>query len=1020
MPFDYDAFLSYSTADAATVEAIAVRLREVFNLRVFLDKWCLTPGQPWQDEIEDALNRSATCVVFFGSSGITSWAHKEMRAALELRAKERILRVIPTMLPGAKRDSRTPLFLESLTWVDFTRGLDDEHAFQVLSAGICGYAHDGMQVSPAVHGNLVPRLGTRIANSILPVAQFQERPELITLRSHWSATNGGVIAIVGIGGAGKTALTCRFLQELPGCDIKHDEIQKNANLPSANGVFVWSFYDNPNIELFIEELFGYLSGNIQTAQLARETAYRLIRLVESAPFDRVLIVMDGLEVVQENRESDGGFGLLRDSSLRHLVRRVAQGGLGIRMLLTSRFPFPDLTLFQGSGYTPIEADNLDHKSAQSLLRLRGVIGTDPEINELLRHFGNHALTLDHLGTLLRDFFDGTPRRAAELPPMGTASGDAYAEFQARRLGRLFSFYQVKLPTAELKILQALCVFRLPVPISIILGLFSPDEKNRLGAPYKMKEVTVRAVLAQLRSRRLLSFDGKNDSATCAVHPSVRDYFYRTLGEAGREIHANVRDQLVSLAERPRRSSKVLDSQSLDLVEELVYHSLQAGEVDAAINAYARLIGGYRHLGWGIADFQRGLRVTALFLNAGGMLKRNVWSSGHPWHDHALFLLDLGRPKEAEGVLLRVQQFVTEASQGAEALRDKTSDIQSLEINMNYAHVIHNRPEAWFYYESIVLESLCDAMVAMGNLQDAEDAADLVIVGTSQREESESRKYRMMRRWRLQEWRTGSNPVGRRAVARSLLGNVVGATADFRICDEIEKEDTIPGEQNSSIAAYHHIYQARFLTRLGKLRSAQDLLHRFGSSKLLESCPLFGAQTQLAWADIHSHLGDLSRATECTESALAWSIQTGHYETHLLATIAKGKLLLKIGELDASHKALDAAEKDSRQSGFRIHLIDGLIASGYLALKRDLFVRASELSEEAFELSTEDQTGYKWGLGSAAHLRAEIAIQQNDRRAAESWALKSATVRQELKDPRIANTLRLLSTLSNYLAYQKIN
>ncbi len=186
---------------------------------------------------------------------------------------------------------------------------------------------------------------------------------------------------------------------------------------------------------------------------------------------------------------------------------------------------------------------------------------------------------------------GNPRRATELPPMGMADGDAYAEFQARRLGRIFSFYQMKLPPAELRILQALCVFRLPIPISIILGLFSQNENSRLRSDYRMTEVTVRSVLAQLRSKRLVGFEDKGDKLTCAVHPSVRDYFYRTLGEVGRDIHANIRDQLVSLTERPNRSREPFDSQRLDLLEELVYHTLQTGDVTSAMRAYSRLLGG---------------------------------------------------------------------------------------------------------------------------------------------------------------------------------------------------------------------------------------------------------------------------------------------------------------------------------------------------------------------------------------------------------------------------------------------
>jgi hypothetical protein len=59
-----------------------------------------------------------------------------------------------------------------------------------------------------------------------------------------------------------------------------------------------------------------------------------------------------------------------------------------------------------------------------------------------------------------------------------------------------------------------------------------------------------------------------------------------------------------------------------------------------------MVGGYRRLGWGLADYQRGLRITSLLAEAGGIeLEGNM--STRPWYDRCLFYLDLGRPTLAE-------------------------------------------------------------------------------------------------------------------------------------------------------------------------------------------------------------------------------------------------------------------------------------------------------------------------------------------------------------------------------------
>jgi hypothetical protein len=63
-----------------------------------------------------------------------------MSVALNRRAGDKSLRVIPVLLPGADdkdKDTVTP-FLRLLTWVDFRAGLDDRKAYRRLVAGIRG------------------------------------------------------------------------------------------------------------------------------------------------------------------------------------------------------------------------------------------------------------------------------------------------------------------------------------------------------------------------------------------------------------------------------------------------------------------------------------------------------------------------------------------------------------------------------------------------------------------------------------------------------------------------------------------------------------------------------------------------------------------------------------------------------------------------------------------------------------------------------------------------------------------
>jgi len=80
---DYDVFLSHNSADKLEVETLARRLEDEAHLTPFLDKWHLVPGNPWQEALERALDRSDTCAVFIGPTGIGPWHHEEMRSALD-------------------------------------------------------------------------------------------------------------------------------------------------------------------------------------------------------------------------------------------------------------------------------------------------------------------------------------------------------------------------------------------------------------------------------------------------------------------------------------------------------------------------------------------------------------------------------------------------------------------------------------------------------------------------------------------------------------------------------------------------------------------------------------------------------------------------------------------------------------------------------------------------------------------------------------------------------------------------
>jgi formylglycine-generating enzyme required for sulfatase activity len=130
----FDVFLSYHWRDHREVESLAQTLRQE-GLKVFLDRWYLTPGQPWPQALERALASCSAVVVCVGPGDMGPWQQRETYYALEQQAHRPEFPVIPVLLPGADPALG---FLAQNTWVDLRTGVDQLIQIRVLAAAIRG------------------------------------------------------------------------------------------------------------------------------------------------------------------------------------------------------------------------------------------------------------------------------------------------------------------------------------------------------------------------------------------------------------------------------------------------------------------------------------------------------------------------------------------------------------------------------------------------------------------------------------------------------------------------------------------------------------------------------------------------------------------------------------------------------------------------------------------------------------------------------------------------------------------
>ena len=128
----FDVFFSYHWRDHAAVEAVARTLTER-GLRVFLDRWYLTPGQPWPQALERTLACCNSVAVFLSADGLGPWQHRERDLALDRQGREPGFPVIPVLLT---RSDPALGFLQLNTWVDLSSNVADQAALDFLCAAI--------------------------------------------------------------------------------------------------------------------------------------------------------------------------------------------------------------------------------------------------------------------------------------------------------------------------------------------------------------------------------------------------------------------------------------------------------------------------------------------------------------------------------------------------------------------------------------------------------------------------------------------------------------------------------------------------------------------------------------------------------------------------------------------------------------------------------------------------------------------------------------------------------------------
>ena len=401
-----------------------------------------------------------------------------------------------------------------------------------------------------------------------------------------------VVALMALGGTGKTAVAERLVAEL-------------GEAPRPGGVFVWSFYEEPRTEGFLAQALRYFARGVEAAP--GERLERLQDALRAGPPH--LLVLDGLERVQSPGDEGLAHGELRDPALRRLLAALARGLGAARVLVTSRFALTSLGAWEEQGVKTLSLDALPEAEGVELLRHWGLRGEAGRLADLVARTGGHALSVSMLGSYVGTFLDGDVNRFEEAP-LAEAARD---EVLARRLQGVLAAYARALTPRERDLLSRLCVLGAGVDEEA-LSVLSRAGGALAGGLEGMSGAELRRALGRLE-RLGLVFASREGQARYSTHPFLRGYFQSLAGVEPERIHAVERERLAARL-GPRASELPEDGEGLDAHEALLVHTLYSGQPLGAFSLYTRSLGGFAHLGLRLGDMSRGARITALFAEGG--------------------------------------------------------------------------------------------------------------------------------------------------------------------------------------------------------------------------------------------------------------------------------------------------------------------------------------------------------------------------------------------------------------------
>jgi WD40 repeat protein/transcriptional regulator with XRE-family HTH domain len=339
---------------------------------------------------------------------------------------------------------------------------------------------------------------------------FVDRAEELRALRAWVLDEGcRLVAVLGIGGIGKTALAARLAQDVA---------------PTFQRLYWRSLRDALPSGDWLAGAIGFLSDQRLVAlegEAARLAA--LLRLLRERPG---LLVLDNFETVLEPGEREGRYRAGYEGYGR-LLRAIGEGRHRSCLVLTSREAPPELAELGGGMVRTLQLGGLGVADGQVLLADKQLAGSDTDWAALVGHFGGNGLALKVVGERIREVFGGD---------LGAFLDEAGSQTVFGGIRRLLAEQLARSSALEQDVLRVLAVAREPVALAELLAVLG----SRVGRGPLLEAVE------GLRRRSLVERAEMAGAAAFTLQSVVLEYVTdRLVDEVADEIGRGEPLQLVA-------------------------------------------------------------------------------------------------------------------------------------------------------------------------------------------------------------------------------------------------------------------------------------------------------------------------------------------------------------------------------------------------------------------------------------------------------------------------------------------